>query len=267
MMPAKLNFQTAPGYEILAAAGKTILRPGGRAATQQLWRWANFKPGDTVLELAAGQGKSAIAIAQKYPVQVVGIEQNPDYVATAQANIRATGLADRVQIIPGNIFHLAALPTQFDYILAEAVLTMQSASGKAQLLQAVYDHLKPNGQFLCHELAARRNEAQLHRTLAAVTRVNSTPLSLSHWLAAFDSAGLLVQHHQTGEMRLLQVSQLVRDEGLLNTLRLIWNLLTQPQLRQRVWQMRQTFQQVAPDMAYLIIAATKDQRAHKNGKL
>jgi hypothetical protein len=38
MSQAILNFQTAPGYQVLAAAGKTVLRPGGRAATEQLWQ-------------------------------------------------------------------------------------------------------------------------------------------------------------------------------------------------------------------------------------
>ena len=53
MIKQSLNFETAPGYEILAAVGKTVLRPGGRAATEQLFQWANFKFGKTVLELAS----------------------------------------------------------------------------------------------------------------------------------------------------------------------------------------------------------------------
>lgn len=52
-MTDHLNFATAPGYQVLAAAGKRILRPGGKAATEQLFTWANFQPGETVLELAA----------------------------------------------------------------------------------------------------------------------------------------------------------------------------------------------------------------------
>ena len=40
------NLQTAPGYQVLASAGKTVLRPGGRIATEQLFAWANFQPGE-----------------------------------------------------------------------------------------------------------------------------------------------------------------------------------------------------------------------------
>ena len=61
-MTATLNYSTAPGHQVLAAAGKKILRPGGIKATEQLFTWANFQLEETVLELAASFGESAIAI-------------------------------------------------------------------------------------------------------------------------------------------------------------------------------------------------------------
>ena len=61
MTQTTLNLTTAPSHVVLAAAGKTVLRPGGRAATEQLLQWANFKRGETVLELASGLGNSAFA--------------------------------------------------------------------------------------------------------------------------------------------------------------------------------------------------------------
>jgi hypothetical protein len=64
MIKQNLNFETAAGYEILAAAGKTILRPGGKAATEQLLKWAAFQPGETVLELASGLGVLALGPRQ-----------------------------------------------------------------------------------------------------------------------------------------------------------------------------------------------------------
>lgn len=75
MTHTTLNFQTATGHQVLAAAGKTALRPGGRTATEQLFEWADFQPGDTVLELASSFGNNAIALAQRYGVRVVGVEK------------------------------------------------------------------------------------------------------------------------------------------------------------------------------------------------
>jgi ubiquinone/menaquinone biosynthesis C-methylase UbiE len=112
------NLKTAPGHVVLAAAGKTVLRPGGRAATERLFQWANFKPGESVLELASGLGDSAIALAKRYGVQVVGIEKDLGRVAIAQANARAAGLEHQVQFIQGDVFQLDAISASFDYVLA-----------------------------------------------------------------------------------------------------------------------------------------------------
>ena len=130
---------SASGHEVLAAAGKKILRPGGRAATQQLLEWANFKSGETVLELAASFWESAIALAKQFGVRVVGVEKNPDSVIRARANIQAAGVADLVEVIEGDIFQLDAISEQFDYVFAEAILTMQSPLGKAKLLRSIHD--------------------------------------------------------------------------------------------------------------------------------
>jgi cyclopropane fatty-acyl-phospholipid synthase-like methyltransferase len=258
MTPATLNIQTAPGYEVFAIAGKTVLRPGGRRATQQLLQWADFKPGATVLELASGLGTSAIALAKHYHVRVIGIERNPHHLALAQARVKAAGLAEQVQIRPGNIFALPEIEETFDYVLAEAILTMQSDIGKVSILKGVFDRLKSGGVFLCHEAIARHHQAELHRDLAEVLRVNATPLSVENWIATIESTGFQVQQHQTGTMQLLNPAQVIQDEGIFNTLQIVRNLLTQPQLRKRILSIKQVFQQHQQDLGYIILSATKD---------
>lgn len=259
MMQATIDLKTVPGYEVLAAAGKTVLRPGGRAATEQLLRWANFQPGDTVLELASGLGTSAIALAKRYGVNVTGIEKSAERVAIAQARVESAGLSDRVQIIQGDIFHLESITKQFDYVLAEAILTMQSASGKNAILEGVRDRLKPGGQFLSHELLVLKREAQLHRILSTVNRVNATPLTFASWITTYTKVGLQVQEHQSGAMQLLHPLRVIQDEGLGNTLQIVWNVLTHPSIRQRVLAMRHVFQRYQQDLNYVIFVLKKEQ--------
>jgi len=250
-----LNFKTASGHQVLAAAGKKMLRPGGGIATEKLFQWADFKAGETVLELASSFGYSAIALAQRYGVRVVGVEKNPDSVARARANIAAAGLVGQVEVIEGDIFRLDAISEKFDYVLAEAILTMQSPPGKAKILRSIHDRLKPGGKFLSHELLARDREEQIHRDLAQVIRINSTPLSETNWIAAFSTAGLEVQQHQTGAMALLNLRQMLRDEGLLNTARILWNVLTKPAIRSRVLEMRRVFSQYQQELGYIAVCA------------
>ena len=45
----KQSIETMPGHEVLAMAGKTVLRPGGRKAAYQLFKWANFKKNKALL--------------------------------------------------------------------------------------------------------------------------------------------------------------------------------------------------------------------------
>lgn len=258
MANATLQWQTAPGHQVLAAAGKKILRPGGRAATEQLFEWAEFQPDQTVLELAASFGYSAIALAKTYNVKVVGIEKNPESVARARENVAQAGLSDRVEILEGDIFHLDRIPQQFDYVLAEAILTMQSLPGKTKILAGIHDRLKPGGKFLSHELCTSdAKETEIHRTLAETIRVNSMPLSQIHWLEAFTIAGLTVQQQRTGKMGLLNLRQMIRDEGILGTLGIMWNVLARPDLRSRILKMRGAFQKYRNDLGYITICATR----------
>lgn len=258
MIQTPINLKTAPGHQVLAAAGKQTLRPGGYGATEQLLGWANLQPGETVLELAASFGHSAISLAQRYNVRVVGIEKNPDSVALARTNVEKAKLTDRVTIQEGDIFHLDQLTETFDCVLAEAILTMQSASGKAKILAGVRDRLKPGGRFLSHELLADgSNIESIHQDLAAAIRVNAQPLSSDDWIAICHQAGLTLQHHATGSMPLLNPQRIAQEEGITTLLTIGWNLLTRPVLRDRILTMRQVFCRHANHLGYIILCAQK----------
>lgn len=257
MTDTTLNFKTAPGHVVLAAAGKTMLRPGGKAATEMLLELVDFKPGDTVLELAASFGYSSIALAERFGVKVVGVEKNPDSVARARANVAAAGLSDRVEIVEGDILHLDRITQEFDWVLAEAILTMQSPSGKAKILSGIGDRLKPGGKFLSHELLAKNRESEIHKALSEVIRVNSTPLSESGWITLCQNAGLQVEKYQTGGMGLLNLRRMLNDEGFVGTVRIVWNVLSRSQIRDRILAMRRVFQKYQQDLGYIIICAQK----------
>lgn len=257
MTKAILNLQTASGHQVLATAGKKILRPGGKAATEQLFARANFKPGDTVLELASSFGYSAIALAKRFGVRVVGVEKNPESVDRARANVKAAGLSGRVEIVEGDIFQLEQIPGTFDFVLGEAILTMHSAAGKAKILAGARDRLKPGGQFLAHELLVREREEEIRGELARAIRVNSNPLSEAEWQQTCQQAGLTVTQYTTGKMGLLDPKQMIQDEGIGGTVRIFWNVLTQGEIRDRVLKMRRIFARYRNELGYIILCATK----------
>lgn len=251
------NLITAPGHVVLAAAGKTVLRPGGRTATEQLFQWANFQPGETVLELASGLGNSAIALTKRYNVRVVGIEKDPERVAIAQANAQVAGLEHQVKFIQGNIFQMETVAGSFDYVLAEAILTMQAPAGKAKILKGARDRLSLGGKFLSHELLARDHLELLHQDLTQAMQVNATPLTEADWINTLHQVGLTVVQQQTGAMKLLDPIQVLRDEGVVRTAQIAWNIATQPALRDRVLTMRQVLTQHQSDLGYIALCAVR----------
>lgn len=258
MSTSALNLKTAPGHEVLAKAGKTVLRPGGLEATRQLLDWADFQPGETVLELAASFGKSAIWLAKRYGVHVVGIERNRESVRIAQENIRQAGLEGQVDVREGNIFNLTDISETFDYVFAEAILTMQSPSGKAKILEGIQQVLKPQGKFLSHEMLAAGDKAELNRALSQVIRVNAQPLSVEEWQQACEQAGLTIQQSKTGEMGLLNPKRVIEDEGLFPSLKIAWKVLTQAAIRERVLEMKNTFNQYRNQLGYIAFYASKE---------
>lgn len=259
MTTANFNPKTAPGHQVLAAAGKTILRPGGKSATQQLFHWANFQPGDTVLELASSFGDSAIALAREFGVSVVGVERNPDSVQRAQDNVRQAGLSDRITIREGSIFNLDEIPDRFDFVLAEAILTMQSQPGKAKLLRSIRDRLNPGGAFLSQEACLVTPNPDAAQALSETLRVNAQPLTPQEWENLCCDAGFIVQHRQAGDMQFLGLPRLMEDEGLGGTLKIAWNLATHPELRDRALAMRHTFHQYRNTLGFWLMKANRTE--------
>ncbi len=60
-----------PNFHVVAERlGKTVLRPGGSEASKKLQEMASIQPGDTLLELASGLGKSGIEVARRHGARV-----------------------------------------------------------------------------------------------------------------------------------------------------------------------------------------------------
>lgn len=62
--PAEHHMQ---GHWLLATLGKRVLRPGGRALTEQLLAHARPTSTDRVVELGPGVGKTAAALLAVHP--------------------------------------------------------------------------------------------------------------------------------------------------------------------------------------------------------
>ena len=133
---------------------------------------------------------------------------------------------------------------------------MQVDAGKAKILSGIKNCLKPGGKFLCHEMLVRDNKTEVHQSLSKSIRVNANPLTVWEWSTVCKDAGLTIQQQQTGKMGLLNLSQMTEDEGILRTAKIIWNVLTNSNLRHRVLQMRRSFQQQGENIGYIVFMSS-----------
>jgi SAM-dependent methyltransferase len=90
-------------YAFFAVLGKRVIHPGGRTATDELIRKADFQPGQHVLDVGCGVGTTAIEITRRFATDVTAIDIAPLMLERAAANVRAAGLQDRVSVEPGDI--------------------------------------------------------------------------------------------------------------------------------------------------------------------
>ena len=97
---------------------------------------------DLVYDLGAGEGRIPIAAAKEFGARAVGIEYDAALVALARRNAQRAGVADRVEIVEGDIFNQ-------DFSAATVVTLYLLPELNAQLRPRIL-RLKPGTRVVSH---------------------------------------------------------------------------------------------------------------------
>jgi SAM-dependent methyltransferase len=85
--------------------GKNVIWvPTPDALMQVMLEVVNIQSNDVLYDLGSGDGKIVITAAQRYAIEAVGIEYNPDLVSLARRNALRAGVEGKVTFIQGDIF-------------------------------------------------------------------------------------------------------------------------------------------------------------------
>ena len=150
-----------------------------------------------------------------------------------------------------------------DAVIGEAMLTMQSPRGKAEIVVEAARILRPGGIYAIHELGLTPDDidpeigSEISKALARSIHVNARPMTLAQWGELLTDHGLVVEWTSTAPMALLKLGRNIADEGLTGVLRMAKNLITQPDLRRRVMSMRRTFATYESSMCGVTLVARK----------
>ena len=248
---------TAPGHWVLARVGKRVLRPGGLELTLQMLSNARLT-GARVVEFAPGLGRTATEILAARPASYTGVDKDP-----VAAKHVSELVGTRGTVINADASDTGLESGSADVVVGEAMLTMQGEKSKKAIISEAVRLLAPGGRYAIHELAVQPDniDEELHtrirQDLARAIHVNARPLTCEQWAELLEECGLVVETIQTAPMALLDFSRNVRDEGFVQTLRIIRNVLSDRELRERVLGMRKTFRTYQQWMCGVAIVAHK----------
>jgi ubiquinone/menaquinone biosynthesis C-methylase UbiE len=196
------------------------MHPGGTELTQHLVSLLELRPESKVLDVAAGMGVSAVAVARTYGCQVTGIDLSSACIAAAWDEATRAGLAGRVSFDVADAESLPFEDCVFDAVLCEcAFCTFPDKPGAAHEMARV---LKPGGRLGLSDLAVRGELPADLKTLAAWVACIADARSESDYVALLESAGLLNQVTERHDDALARLVELIR--GRLLTVRLLAGL-------------------------------------------
>lgn len=247
------------GHWILARLGKKILRPGGRELTEVLIKNMEINPEDDVVEFATGLGLTAALACAQQPKSFTGIDNNEAAAKLARKNVRY----DKFDIIVADA-SATTLPDEYaSKVYGEAMLTMQPLRHKQAIVREAARILKPGGYYGIHELSITPDEADetikesIYKELSANIRVHARPLTTLEWKTLLEEQGFRIIKIDHNPMHLLEPKRVLEDEGLLRTVKFVFNLMTHGDLRKRVVMMRKTFKKYHHHLNSIAIVAQK----------
>lgn len=233
----------AAGHWLLARVGKKVLRPGGRETTEWLIDHLPVR-GHDVVEFAPGLGITAAELLARQPSSYAGVDQDLAAVANVQAKLPA---GNNFRVINAGAKQTGLPDESADVVVGEAMLTMQTDKHKLEIMREAHRILRPGGRYAIHELGLTPDglsesiKTNIQRQLAQAIKVNARPLTTVEWTALFEEAGFEVDSVYHAPMALLEPKRVIADEGVAGFVRIVINVLRQPDIRRRVMTMRKCF--------------------------
>jgi len=258
-MAIEETYNEKQGHWMLARLGKQVLRPGGIALTRVLMSRLNINEKDDVVEFAPGLGLTANIACANNPRSYTGIDRNEEAARQARAHIRFP----RAKVIVGDAV-ATSLPDRFaTKVYGEAMLTMHPIETKRQIIHEAARILQSGGYYGIHELCiqpediSETDQKRIFKDLGSNMRVHAHPLTIPAWRSLLEQEGFEVVNVQTSKMALLEFNRLIEDEGVMRTLRILFNVLIHKALRKRILHIRKMFRRHQKDIEAVAIIARK----------
>jgi len=180
--------------------------PGGMALSERLGRALDLKPGVRVLDVAAGQGTSAIHLAKTFGCDVLGVDLGAESVRKANAAAAQAGAGDLARFVSGDAERLPVDDAAFDAVVCECAFC--TFPDKPTAAREFYRTLKPGGRIGISDLTRNGETPDDLRSLLAWIACIADARPVAEYKRYLAEAGLRVTLTEPHDEAL---ADLVRD--------------------------------------------------------
>lgn len=211
--------------------GMTWLHPGGINSTEQLLALMKIKPEDKVVDMGCGLGSTSRYIAKRYGCEVLGIERDQNMY---NGSIEKSGSANpKVSYLLRDAKDTGLDDNSVDSVVIQSVVCFNN---KNSIFKEAFRILKPGGQLAINEVTWTKtpNETVEKVTRATVCETFKGALEEKQWTALLESVGLVDIESEVHAFAATAPYQMLREEGLLKTIAIMWRVLSHPELNMRL---------------------------------
>jgi ubiquinone/menaquinone biosynthesis C-methylase UbiE len=231
--------------------GLTVIHPGGYGATAQLLDQLRITKESNIIDIACGKGTSALYIAEKYGCKVRAIDISPELIDEAKHLARKRGLSGKVDFLVGDAMNLPFENDSFDGAVSQAMLVL--VDDKVRTIKEAARVIKRGGTAGWLELSWRSepNEEFLdHVSNVLCSYCMKRAETYNGWKTTFAKAGVRDLKVQEYSFKNGSMIDMLKDEGLANTLKVFMKYLTNGEVRKRMRLIDVTFKQYPEYFGY-----------------
>ncbi|MEJ2248712.1 MAG: class I SAM-dependent methyltransferase [Candidatus Lokiarchaeota archaeon] len=222
---------------------------GGRIATQHLLKLLELDNSSKsrILEVGCGTGSTTCMIAERYAVEIVGMDRSKYTIETARKKAKTKGLKN-IKFIQGDVYDIPFEENYFDIIIAEAVNAILIDRTKA--FQEYKRVLKPRGMIgdldaYLVEGAPEEISTEITDLMRIVLQEEVQIYKLSTWKSFFENNGLKIEEIRKYRENLLNFTSfktLHKEMGTIKAIRIFleifWLIIKSKPFRNFIKKMR-----------------------------
>jgi ubiquinone/menaquinone biosynthesis C-methylase UbiE len=231
--------------------GLSVIHPGGYEATRQLLDRLKITKESIIVDIACGKGTSALYIAEKYGCRVKAIDISPELIEAAKHLAQKRGLSGRVDFLVGDAMNLPFDADLFDAAVSQAMLVL--VDDKVRTIKEAARVTKRGGTAGWLELSWRSEPSEEfldHVSNVLCSYCMKRAETYSGWKSTFAKAGISDLNVQEYSFKNGGMLSMLKDEGLVNSLKVAAKYLTNTDVRNRMKLINATFNEYPEYFGY-----------------